>query len=239
LTPPPGAEGLSHCDRTSVLVSETSKMHCDLFRLAFSTVRDRFHFSAAASNIAEILRVVQEDRPEVVIVSDHLEDGPLAGIRILPEIRRINPASRILVVMGISDRALIIEAFRSGADGVFCRNSPFDPLWKSLDAIVQGEVWANSAELRYVLDEFQKAPKPLSIDPVVEQRLTRREATSLARPSKAFPIERSGADWAWPNIPLRTICSRSLTNWASRIASSWCSLVCGGNKLLARKPSCT
>ena len=77
---------------------------------------------------------------------------------------------------GWSSRALIIEAFRSGADGVFCRNSPFDLLWKSLDAIVQGEVWANSAELRYVLDEFRKAPKPLTIDPVVEQRLTRREA---------------------------------------------------------------
>jgi len=151
-------------------------MHCDLFRLAFAAVRDRFHVSAAASNVAEILRAVQEDRPEIVIVSDHLEDGPLAGIRLVPEIRRINPASRILVVMSVSDRALIIEAFRSGADGVFCRNSPFDLLWKSLDAIVQGEVWANSAELRYVLDEFRKAPKPLTIDPVVEQRLTRREA---------------------------------------------------------------
>jgi DNA-binding NarL/FixJ family response regulator len=151
-------------------------MHCDLLRLAFSGVADRFHVIAAASNVAEILRVVQADKPEVVIVSDHLEDEPLAGIGILPEIRKINPAARVLVLTATSDRALIIEAFRSGADGVFCRNSPFDLLWKSLDAIVQGEIWANSAELRYVLDEFRKAPKPLTIDPVVERRLTRREA---------------------------------------------------------------
>lgn len=163
-------------DRARVLVSEASKMHCDLLTLAFSAVGDRFHVIAAVSNVAEILRVVQEDRPEIVMVSDHLQDGPLAGIRILPEIRKLHPASRILVLTAVSDRALIIEAFRCGADGVFSRNSPFDLLWKSLDAIVQGEVWANSAELRYVLDEFRKAPKPLTIDPVVEQRLTRREA---------------------------------------------------------------
>jgi two-component system nitrate/nitrite response regulator NarL len=150
-------------------------MYCDLLLLAFSAVGDRFHVIAAASNVAEILRVVQEDRPGVVIVSDHLEDGPLAGIRILPEIRKISPASRILVLMAGPDRALTIEAFRSGADGVFCRNSPFDLLWKSLDAIVKGEIWANCAELRYVLDEFRKSPKPFTIDPMVEKRLTMRE----------------------------------------------------------------
>jgi DNA-binding NarL/FixJ family response regulator len=172
----PHQECLSTVDRTSVLVSEASKIYCDLLSMAFSAVRDRFHVVGTASSAAEILTAVQEYRPQVVIVSDHLQDSPLAGIRIVPEIRRINPAARILVLMGTAHRELIIEAFRSGADGVFCRNSSFDLLWKSLDAIVQGEVWANAAELRYVLDEFRKAPKPLKMDPAVERRMTKREA---------------------------------------------------------------
>jgi two-component system, NarL family, nitrate/nitrite response regulator NarL len=173
--PQPHGEGLSSAARTNVLVSEASKMYCDLLSMAFAAVRDRFHVVATASSTAEILAAVQEYRPQVVIVSDRLQDGPLAGIRMLPEIRKIHPATRILVLMGDPHRESVIEAFRLGADGVFCRNSPFDLLWKSLEAISQGEIWANAAELRYVLDEFKKAPKPRKMDPLVERRMTKRE----------------------------------------------------------------
>jgi two-component system nitrate/nitrite response regulator NarL len=174
--PQPHAPGSSSANRTSVLVSEASKMYCDLLSMAFSAVRDRFHVVAAASSSVEILAAVQECRPQVAIVSDRLQDAPLAGIRLLPEIRKTHPAPRILVLMGDPHRESIIEAFRLGADGVFCRNSPFDLLWKSLEAISQGEIWANAAELRNVLEEFKKVPKPRKMDPLVEGRLTKREA---------------------------------------------------------------
>jgi two-component system nitrate/nitrite response regulator NarL len=151
-------------------------MYCDLLSMAFFAVKERFHVVGTATSTTEISTVLQEYRPQVAIISDNLEEGPLAGIRILPEIRRSNPHTKILLVMGIPDRELVIEAFRFGADGVFCRNSPFALLCKSLDAISQGEIWANATELRYVLDEFTKVPKPLKMDPGVEQRMTKREA---------------------------------------------------------------
>jgi DNA-binding NarL/FixJ family response regulator len=169
-------DGLQSADRTSVLISEASKMYCDLLSMAFLAVPERFEVVASASNTAEILALVQEHRPKVAIVSDNLEDGPLAGLRVLPEIRRTNPETRILLAMGSADRELVIEAFRFGADGVFCRNSPFELLCKSVDALAQGQIWANATELRYVLDEFTKAPKQRKVDPTVENRMTKREA---------------------------------------------------------------
>jgi two-component system nitrate/nitrite response regulator NarL len=169
-------EGLQSTERTSVLISEASKMYCDLLSMAFLAVPERFEVVASASSTAEILSLVHEHKPQVAIVSDNLEDGPLAGLRILPEIRRANPETRILVAMGTADRELVIEAFRFGADGVFCRNSPFDLLCKSVDALAQGQIWANATELRYVLNEFTKAPKQRKVDPSVENRMTKREA---------------------------------------------------------------
>jgi two-component system nitrate/nitrite response regulator NarL len=169
-------ENLSGIERTSVLISEASKMYCDLLNMAFCAVRERFDVVASASSTTEILTAIQEKRPQVAIVSDNLEDGPLAGLRVLPEIRRINPDTRILLAMGSPNRELVIEAFRFGADGVFCRTSSFEQLCKSVDVVSQGQIWANATELRYVLDEFTRAPKQLKMDPTVENRMTKREA---------------------------------------------------------------
>jgi DNA-binding NarL/FixJ family response regulator len=150
-------------------------MYCDLLKRAFLAVPERFQVVACASKTSEILGLVQEHRPKVAIISDNLEDGPLTGLKILPEVRRVNPETRILVAMGSTDKELVIEAFRFGADGVFCRNSPFELLCKSVDALSQGQIWANATELRYVLDEFTRAPKQRKVDPTVENRMTKRE----------------------------------------------------------------
>ena len=130
---------------------------------------------ATAFTTADILAQVREHRPSVAIISDNLADGPLSGLRILPEVRKANPETRLLLAMSSSDRELVIEAFRFGADGVFCRNSPFDMLCKSVDALAKGQIWANSKELRYVMEEFTRAPKQRKVDPTVENRMTKRE----------------------------------------------------------------
>jgi len=169
-------KGLFHAGRTTVLVSEATRMYCDVLSMALYALQDRYHVVGVASKTTEILKVLQEMHPQIVIISNNLEDGPFAGIRILPAIRRISPGTRILALMGASNRELIIEAFRCGADGVFCRKSPFELLWKSLEAIAQGEIWANGAEIRYVLDEFMKVPKPRAVNSAVAKRMTKREA---------------------------------------------------------------
>jgi DNA-binding NarL/FixJ family response regulator len=175
MTAPTPAKDPSADTRPSVLITEASKMYCDLLSMAFVAVPDRFHVVATAFTTADILALVREHRPSVAIISDTLADGPLSGLRILPEVRKANPETRILLAMSSSDRELVIEAFRFGADGVFCRNSPFDMLCKSVDALAKGQIWANSKELRYVMEEFMRAPKQRKVDPTVENRMTKRE----------------------------------------------------------------
>jgi DNA-binding NarL/FixJ family response regulator len=175
MTAPTPAKDPSVDPRTSVLVTEASKMYCDLLSMAFQAVPDRFQVVATAFTSADILAQMREHRPSVAIISDTLADGPLSGLRILPEVRKANPETRILLAMSSSDRELVIEAFRFGADGVFCRNSPFDMLCKSVDALAKGQIWANSKELRYVMEEFMRAPKQRKVDPSVENRMTKRE----------------------------------------------------------------
>jgi two-component system, NarL family, nitrate/nitrite response regulator NarL len=186
---------LNSADRTQVLLSEASKMYCDLLNRAFSSVSDRFEVVASACNGVDILALVQEHRPKVAIVSDSLEEGPQTGLRLIPEVRRASAETRILVAMDSMDRESVIEAFRLGADGVFCRNSPFEMLCKSVDALAQGQIWANSTELRYVMEEFTRVPKQRRVDPTVENRITKRETDVVRQAVEGMSNAKLPASW--------------------------------------------
>ena len=160
----------------TVLISDSTKMHCDLLRKAFYSVRQRFQVVAFASSTGEILTALQQHRPQVAVISCDLQDGPLSGLRLLPEIRRAHPETKILVAMASPNEEVVIDAFRLGAVGVFSRNGPFDLLCKSIEVVSRGQVWANAEELHHVLRAFAKSPKPPKLNPTVESRITVREA---------------------------------------------------------------
>jgi DNA-binding NarL/FixJ family response regulator len=55
----------------------------------------------------------------------------------------------------------VIEAFRSGARGVFCRTESLKLLAKSIKCVHEGQIWASSSELHYVLEAMSE-PVPMS-----------------------------------------------------------------------------
>jgi DNA-binding NarL/FixJ family response regulator len=162
--------------QTSVLISDSSRMHCDLWQKAFFSVRERFNVVAAASTTVELLSAMHENQPQVAIISSDLEDGPRSGSRMLPELCRTFPDTKIILLMAGGDPEVVVDAFRFGAVGVFDRNSPFDLLCKSIEIVSNGQIWANAGEMRAVMRGFAKAPRPPKLDPIAEGHVTRREA---------------------------------------------------------------
>src|ERR1700694_808187 len=94
----------------SVLISDSTRMHCDLLRKAFYSVRHRFRVVAFVSTTAELLTALQQYRPQVAVISSDMQDGPLSGIRILPEIRRIHPGTNTIVMMPSTEKELVTDA---------------------------------------------------------------------------------------------------------------------------------
>jgi DNA-binding NarL/FixJ family response regulator len=170
-----------------VLISEPNVMYCGLIRKAFEAVRCRFQVVACASSIIEVTTAIAEARPDVAVISVNLQDGRLAGLQILPQIRKVSPGTRTLIVLESSDRELVIEAFRLGADGVFCRNQPFELLCRSVEAVSRGQIWANTAELRYVLDAFVNSSKRRKLDPRAERHMTKSESAVVSLAVSGLP----------------------------------------------------
>jgi DNA-binding NarL/FixJ family response regulator len=173
--------------RISVLVADSTKMNCDLLRKAFVAVRCRFQVVAFALSRAEVLTAVQQHRPQIAVISCDLDDGPMSGLKTVPEIRDHYPNTKILLVTALPNKDLVIEAFRLGAVGVFNRNSAFEMLCKSIDVVSRGQIWASSEELHDVLRAFAKAPKLPKLDPTVESRFTRREAAVVRLAIEGLP----------------------------------------------------
>lgn len=134
-----------------VLAADSTRMNSQL--LASALERDkRFQVLEPAIDSRTIVSVVLQDRPAVVLISAMLDDDPRKGFQVARELSVAHTESRIVMLVDNSERSLIIEAFRAGARGVFCRSESLKSLAKCIQCVSSGQVWANSNELRFLLE---------------------------------------------------------------------------------------
>ena len=112
----------------------------------------QFQMIESPSNASAILNLTKSEKPEVVVVSVKLGENHAGGFELVREIRSQSPSTRVIVLLDLSERTAIIEAFRAGAQGVFCRTEPFRLLAKCIQCVNAGQVWASSSELQFLLE---------------------------------------------------------------------------------------
>lgn len=61
------------------------------------------------------------------------------------------------MMLGSSVRCDVIEAFRAEADGIFSRDDKFEMLRKCIHAVYQGQVWASSEQLHFVVEALAES----------------------------------------------------------------------------------
>lgn len=79
------------------------------------------------------------------------------------------------MLLDASERTPVIEAFRCGARGVFCRTEPLKLLAKSIRCVHEGQIWASSAELQFVLEAMAEPVTMSFINASGESLLSARE----------------------------------------------------------------
>ncbi len=139
-----------------VVVFEATRMGCEL--LSRGLEGSRFGIKVVApSSSAEEQNENEKIDADVAIVSSRLKDGPSAGFALLKRLSKANPSLRCIMLLDSDDKELVIQAFRCGAVGVCEREHPYELLCKCVYRVFHGQVWANSQQLRYLLDELTNA----------------------------------------------------------------------------------
>ena len=163
--------------RIRVVVADAVAMSCRL--LADALQRSKRFQAVAAVTPNDLLQVLGESRFQVALISA-LTDEQLAGSGLLRQIRELHPDVKIVVLFDVLERNTVVEAFRAGAHGVFCRADSFQALCKCIYCVHQGQVWASSTELQFVVDALVE-PVPMETRTLVGSRPLSKREEEIAR----------------------------------------------------------
>lgn len=159
-------------DVIRVLAADSTRMNSQLLTTALE--RDK-RFQVLDSPADTVIAVVAKEKPAVIVISAEIDGNPRRGFELAREIHSLHAQTRIVMLLDSSERGQVVEAFRAGARGVFSRSESLKSLAKCIYCVSQGQIWANSKELKFLLEALGEALPLRVIDARGTELLSRRE----------------------------------------------------------------
>src|SRR5208283_5215867 len=145
-----------------VAVADATRMNSQLTVGALKRSHSNFDVHALTSNSVVAFSELENYRPDVAVISARLEDGPLTGFKILHQLCASESKTPTVILLDSTERELVVEAFRGGARGVYCRGYSFNALPKCIRRVHEGQIWVSNLELEFLL-ELVISLRPLKV----------------------------------------------------------------------------
>ena len=104
------------------------------------------------------LCTIADASPDVAVIGVQLDHVSSNGFSLLQSIRSSSPKTRSVMMLDSPHQGSVVKAFRAGARGVFCRCDPLALLPKCIRRVHEGQIWANSQLIEFVIDALVEAP---------------------------------------------------------------------------------
>lgn len=124
-------------DRLRVMVVDDDEDLRELLRLVLEG-SERFEIVGEASDAATALELAPRHRPDAVVLDLGLPG--LSGLQVLPELRRLVPAARVVVFSGQGDAAAKRAALAEGAASYVLKDGDVRPLMVALQVASTGRL---------------------------------------------------------------------------------------------------
>lgn len=143
--------------------------------MANALVRD-LNCEAVGVPHSELLRVLETKSFDILIVSADLNGKPGSGIDLANAASCAQPELPIAILMDSTTRETVINAFRSGARGVFDRDEPVDSFLDCVEQVRKGLIWAGAMATAYLLEALRNLPTHATLTQDLLAALTARES---------------------------------------------------------------
>ena len=104
----------------------------------------KFMVVGTAADAAEALRLVQETKPDLVLLDLSLPGKD--GLTIIPELRAISPTTKILIISMYDEPEYVQAALDRGACGLVSKAATPDALYKAIERALNGHPVDHPAE---------------------------------------------------------------------------------------------
>ena len=157
-----------------VLVADSNRTQSQLMCGALRR-QPGLRVTCCRAELSDCLSSLETAQADVVLISHGVPDND-HQYEMLRGLHAAYPRVGLILLLDTYDRDLVVNALRYGARGLYCSaNHPFKALCRCIYAVHQGQVWANSEQMRYVLDALAAAPAMHVINAKGEGVLTPRE----------------------------------------------------------------
>jgi DNA-binding NarL/FixJ family response regulator len=166
-------------DEVTVAILENSLNDREGFRLLLEHATTRIRVVGATDSPEMCVELVRTHLPDVALVDLRINGDDTAGIRVVEQIKRISPQTRVLVYTGFATLLNFKQSIAAGADGFLNKEGQAMRLDEAVTRVARGE----SLYPRELLSQLMTF--------VEDHRLPRDDVEALMRgPSYAPPTER-------------------------------------------------
>ena len=155
-----------------VLVADSTLMTGRL--IADTLKRDR-KLSITSEKSNSVLATAAVLEPHIIVLSEALEGIPGQGLKLLPDLLAALPKTRVVMLMDSAPPSLVVEAFRKGARGVFCRSDSIAMLSRCIHRVHEGQLWINGPQIECLLEALDGALESHLLNAHGVELLSKRE----------------------------------------------------------------
>ncbi|HET6288058.1 MAG TPA: response regulator transcription factor [Amycolatopsis sp.] len=124
-----------------VLLVEDHKMVAEALGAAFEEFPG-IHLVASVESLAGGIIAAEEHLPDIVLLDRRLPDGD--GIEAIARFRAISPSSRVLVLTGDANSAIVARILEVGGAGLLLKSGLLDELVTAIRTVAAGDVVIDS-----------------------------------------------------------------------------------------------
>ena len=115
---------------------------------------DKINLMAALENGAQALEFVEKQTPDVILMD--IDMPVMDGVQATLEIKKKNNKINVIMLTNHQDKAKVLDAFQSGANGYCVKNIKIDELSRVIDTITDGGIWIDTKIAGYIFDVLKK-----------------------------------------------------------------------------------
>ena len=162
-------------DVLSVLIADSNRMQAQLLTGALRR-RAEFRIITCPMDMPSLLHSAASKSPRVALLSPNPAVSSAENMAVLRQFHLAHPEVVKIVLVEASDRSMVINAFRSGARGIFSlSDATLRLLSKCILRAAEGQIWANTEQMNHLLEHISEVPSLRVFNTRGQQLLSPRE----------------------------------------------------------------